>query len=68
MGLKWGAIFCPQAKYVMKTDDDIFVNIPLLHKALTEENFDRITGECKNKKVSFLPPSRFTQKPFSIRI
>ena len=34
MGLKWSAIFCPQAKYVMKTDDDIFVNIPLLHEAI----------------------------------
>ena len=36
MGLKWSAIFCPQAKYVMKTDDDIFVNIPLLHEAITK--------------------------------
>ena len=33
MGLKWSAIFCPQAKHVMKTDDDIFVNVPLLHGA-----------------------------------
>ena len=44
MGLKWGAIFCPQAKYVMKTDDDIFINVPLLHRALQEERFERITG------------------------
>ena len=34
MGLKWSAIFCHQAKYVMKTDDDIFVNVPLLHSAV----------------------------------
>lgn len=37
MGLKWKAMFCPQAKIWMKTDDDIFVNLPYLHKAMTEE-------------------------------
>ncbi|XP_030828170.1 beta-1,3-galactosyltransferase 1 [Strongylocentrotus purpuratus] len=25
MGLKWASIFCPQADYVMKTDDDMYV-------------------------------------------
>ncbi|XP_038070450.1 N-acetyllactosaminide beta-1,3-N-acetylglucosaminyltransferase 3-like [Patiria miniata] len=28
MGLKWASRFCPDARYVMKTDDDIIVNIP----------------------------------------
>ena len=37
MGLKWMSIFCPKAKYVLKTDDDIFVNIPLLIEALEKE-------------------------------
>ena len=37
MGLKWMSIFCPKAKYVLKTDDDIFVNIPLLIEALKKE-------------------------------
>ena len=48
MGLKWSAIFCPQAKYVMKTDDDIFVNVPLLHEAVakTQKQFaTRINGK-----------------------
>jgi len=46
MGLKWSAIFCPQAKHVMKTDDDIFVNVPLLHGA--DLGQERITGCIKN--------------------
>ncbi|XP_022100937.1 UDP-GlcNAc:betaGal beta-1,3-N-acetylglucosaminyltransferase 7-like [Acanthaster planci] len=28
MGLKWASRFCPDAHYVMKTDDDIIVNVP----------------------------------------
>lgn len=27
MGLKWASVFCPHAKYVLKSDDDIFVNV-----------------------------------------
>ena len=38
MGLKWSAIFCPQARHVLKTDDDIFVNVPLLHKVLLKRS------------------------------
>ena len=45
MGLKWSAIFCPQAKFVMKTDDDIFVNLPFLHDAIAKNEITRITGE-----------------------
>ena len=30
----------------MKTDDDMFVNVPLLHKAVMEEKgFEAISGE-----------------------
>ena len=38
MGLKWMSIFCPQAQYVLKTDDDIYVNVDLLHRSLLEES------------------------------
>ena len=51
MGLKWSAIFCQQAKYVMKTDDDIFINIPLLHSAVKESHDQfstHISGNCDN--------------------
>lgn len=27
-GLKWAATFCPHATYILKTDDDILVNLP----------------------------------------
>ena len=37
MGLKWTSIYCNQAKYIMKTDDDIFVNVPLLHRVAVKE-------------------------------
>ncbi len=49
MGLKWTSIFCQQAKFVLKTDDDIYVNLPLLHKAVTtEESFShKIQGTKK---------------------
>ena len=32
------SIFCPQAQYVLKTDDDIYVNVDLLHRSLLEES------------------------------
>lgn len=34
MMLKWVTSNCAQAKYLMKTDDDMFVNIPALLKTL----------------------------------
>lgn len=34
MMLKWVTSYCDQAKYLMKTDDDMFVNIPLLLQTL----------------------------------
>merc|ERR1711894_270919 len=37
MGLKWMAIFCPQAEFVLKTDDDIYVNVDFLHRSLLVE-------------------------------
>jgi hypothetical protein len=38
MGLKWTSIFCPQVKFVLKTDDDIYVNVALVHDAITDES------------------------------
>lgn len=37
MALKWASYFCPEAKYVLKTDDDVFVNTPYLLEYLTHE-------------------------------
>ncbi|XP_054289413.1 beta-1,3-galactosyltransferase 5-like [Macrosteles quadrilineatus] len=37
LGLKWATYHCPDAKYVLKTDDDVFVNTPFLEEFLTRE-------------------------------
>jgi len=50
-GIKWAAIFCPQAKFVLKTDDDMYVNVPLLRTHLGTEypgSAKVITGCVKN--------------------
>ncbi|XP_022110854.1 beta-1,3-galactosyltransferase 1-like [Acanthaster planci] len=36
MGLKWASTHCPHASYVMKTDDDVYVNIDKLVRLLSE--------------------------------
>lgn len=46
MGLKWGSQHCRSAKYFMKTDDDMFINLPAIMTYLTEAKRERwITGE-----------------------
>jgi len=37
-GIKWANNLCKQAKYVMKTDDDIYVNLPRLVHFLGEQS------------------------------
>ncbi|XP_969838.2 beta-1,3-galactosyltransferase 5 [Tribolium castaneum] len=37
MVFKYAIYHCPQAKYILKTDDDIFVNMPLMLNFLTED-------------------------------
>lgn len=34
MALKWFLYDCPEARYLLKTDDDVFVNTPLLYNYL----------------------------------
>ena len=49
MGFKWATKYCSQAKYVLKTDDDIFVNIDnvlevtRIHKTALES---KVVGSC----------------------
>ena len=37
MGLKWTAYYCPSARYLLKTDDDVFVNSPALLDFLAQD-------------------------------
>lgn len=37
MALKWAAYFCPGARYLLKTDDDVFVNSPALLRFLSHD-------------------------------
>ena len=50
MGFKWTTQKCAHARYVMKTDDDMFVNIPKLLKTLSSVNENliksTIIGSC----------------------
>lgn len=34
MALKWFTYHCPEAKYILKADDDVFVNTPALYDVL----------------------------------
>lgn len=42
MMLKWVITKCRQATFIMKTDDDVYVNIPVLMRALKTSNTTRL--------------------------
>ena len=48
MGLEWAGRFCPTAKYIMKTDDDMFVNVTnVLRLTRQGSNLDKVVfGAC----------------------
>ncbi|XP_060597816.1 beta-1,3-galactosyltransferase 1-like [Ruditapes philippinarum] len=54
MGFKWATYFCQTALYVMKTDDDMFVNISNLLKMLTDTNKEKlqtsVMGACLSRE------------------
>jgi len=50
MGYKWAATKCSNAKVVVKTDDDMFINIPGMMKVIQENEKDlqnSVLGSCK---------------------
>ncbi|XP_076242380.1 beta-1,3-galactosyltransferase 1 isoform X2 [Calliopsis andreniformis] len=59
MMLKWVTSNCGQAKYLMKTDDDMFVNIPILIKTLQSrsQTIDTLIGSLICNAKPILDPS-----------
>ncbi|CAH1792065.1 unnamed protein product [Owenia fusiformis] len=53
MGLKWTIDFCPHATFILKTDDDVFVNIYPLFDYLLKINKDE-TG--RHNLLGFIRP------------
>ena len=44
--VRWMAKNCPTADYILKTDDDVLVNVPLLEEQVKEKEFaDGLTGK-----------------------
>ncbi|CAF0783674.1 unnamed protein product [Didymodactylos carnosus] len=61
--LDWSARFCRQAKYIFKTDDDIFINSPLLIRYvlnLISTSISNITNSTSNiKQLKHFNPNSF---------
>ncbi|XP_012370326.1 beta-1,3-galactosyltransferase 5 [Octodon degus] len=53
MGMEWVHRFCPQAAFVMKTDTDMFINVPYLTELLLKKNRTAgfFTGYLKLKEL-----------------
>lgn len=52
-GFHWVANYCPNTSYVMKTDDDVFINIPALMESIhsNRENLSTsIGGRCYKRE------------------
>ncbi|XP_022100958.1 beta-1,3-galactosyltransferase 1-like [Acanthaster planci] len=70
MGLKWASRFCPNAHYVMKTDDDMIVNIPkilaYLHtaprRALVTGRLAKSYPALRDKREKFYMPRHIYSK------
>ncbi|XP_002738327.1 beta-1,3-galactosyltransferase 1-like [Saccoglossus kowalevskii] len=73
MGLKWARYYCPKAKYVLKTDDDVFVNyVAMVNFLLSSNRSDFAVGyvylhESPNRNAShkwFMSPELFPSNEY----
>eukprot|EP00961_Rhodomonas_salina_P005395 72922-Rhodomonas_salina.1 len=65
-GLEWAVDHCPSAKWIVKMDDDMFVNVPLLAAFLQEHGQrNAIHGNVRGSK--FTPVYRRNQLPMGAR-
>ena len=63
MGFHWHSRFCSNAKYVMKTDDDIYVNVTNILRIIKQPNMERkILGTCCQKANPLHGESKWSAK------
>jgi hypothetical protein len=60
MVFKWFLESCRNVKYLLKTDDDVFINTPLLYEYLKEE--DRTIQQISTRLISFCVMKIITQR------
>ena len=54
--LKWVSTVCPQARFVLKTDDDMFVNVPVLVNYLSQPEVMQRTNLIVGSLFCHAPP------------
>ena len=60
MGFKWAVQFCSKVKFIFKTDDDDYINIPnalRIVKANKQVLYSAVSGECLNKSIRDTDPA-----------
>lgn len=60
MGFKWAVHFCSKVKFIFKTDDDVYINIPnalRIVKANEQVLYSAVGGECLNKSKRDTDPA-----------
>ncbi|XP_053684368.1 lactosylceramide 1,3-N-acetyl-beta-D-glucosaminyltransferase A [Sabethes cyaneus] len=66
MALKWFTYHCPEAKYVLKVDDDVFVNTPVLYDVLESTSQRRRLLFCQ--EISKAPVKRTHRSKWYVSI
>ena len=52
MGLKWSIKYCTSATHILKTDDDVWVNIPRFLAYFESNGADRVS-DMKVSKIEY---------------
>lgn len=66
MALKWFTYHCPEAKYILKADDDVFVNTPTLYDIL--ESTTQRRGLLFCQKIRRAPVKRTHRSKWFVSI
>jgi hypothetical protein len=52
LALRWANSLCPDSRYILKTDDDTYLNMPVIMKSLKTLKLSSIAGYCFTIKPS----------------